>query len=234
MTFGHFLNEAQTNELLSNGQHSPNQQVTVSQVITDQPLIEKSQHLEATIQSGQLVEYCNYKVENAANENQANVWKFIMATFSQNKSKAFVDLLGFDDENVEAKIERVLSKEEKTEHASTEPLNSQLNESLNLYDSSSSAFDHIDLNQKSSDVDEFAQIARSFSPIDLKFESEIEATISDSLLLGRYKTVVDLCIQENRFTDAILVASFFDKDLFAQVQKLYLDKNKNKFTKVNH
>jgi hypothetical protein len=56
--------------------------------------------------------------------------------------------------------------------------------------------------------------------------------IAESLVLGRYETVVNLCIQENRYTDAILVASFFDKDLFAKTQQLYFQNNKTKFTKV--
>ena len=221
MTFGRFLNEAQSHELIAaGGQLNPNQRVSVSQVVTDQALVERAQHLEATLQSGQLAEFCNYKVENAQSEKQASVWRFIQATFNADKNKSFLQLLGFDEQTLSEKIDRVSVKEELKSDLANEFENS-----IKLNDS---AFDKNELAK-----DEFAQIARSFSPLELDAgDDSVEAVISDNLLLGRYHTVVDLCIQQNRFTDAILVASFFDKDLLAKVQKTYFNKNKNKFTKV--
>lgn len=62
---------------------------------------------------------------------------------------------------------------------------------------------------------------------------DTENLITELLLLGRYETVVDLLIQENRFTDAILIANFFDKNLLAKTQQRYFRHfNKNKFSNV--
>ena len=56
--------------------------------------------------------------------------------------------------------------------------------------------------------------------------------ISELLLLGRFESAVDICVQENRFTDALLIANFFDQKLFLKVQQNYFTKNANKFSSV--
>jgi hypothetical protein len=43
---------------------------------------------------------------------------------------------------------------------------------------------------------------------------------------------VDICVQENRFTDALLIANFFDQKLFIKVQQNYFKSNPNKFSSV--
>jgi protein transport protein SEC31 len=53
------------------------------------------------------------------------------------------------------------------------------------------------------------------------------------LLLGRYDIAVELCVQEDRFTEAILIANFFDKNLLQKTQQRYFRKHKNKFSNVN-
>lgn len=52
--------------------------MTINQVITDPELVEKSQHLEAALHTSNLLEYCNYKIESAADETQSSIWKFIL------------------------------------------------------------------------------------------------------------------------------------------------------------
>lgn len=56
--------------------------------------------------------------------------------------------------------------------------------------------------------------------------------ISKLLLLGKYEIAVEMCIQEDRFTEAVLIANCFDKDLLAKTQKRFFKNHKNKFTNV--
>lgn len=64
---------------------------------------------------------------------------------------------------------------------------------------------------------------------------DIDNLITELLLIGRYENVVDLCIQEERFTDAILIGNFFDRNLLEKAQRAYFrHQNKNKFSNVMH
>jgi hypothetical protein len=84
------------------------------------------------------------------------------------------------------------------------------------------------------DDDTFSDIARSLSPVNLSFDSDVDSLTSELLILGHYEKVVDLLIQEGRFTDAILIANFFDKNLFVKTQQAYFRHNaKNKFSNVS-
>ena len=62
---------------------------------------------------------------------------------------------------------------------------------------------------------------------------DIDNIISESLALGNVGAVVQLCIKEKRFTEAILVASCFDdKELFSKAQRAFFQNNENKFSKL--
>ena len=58
--------------------------------------------------------------------------------------------------------------------------------------------------------------------------------LSESLALGNVEAVVDLCIKESRYTEAILIANCFDnKQLLAKVQRhFFQSNNNNKFAKL--
>ncbi len=55
-----------------------NQRITISQVVTDSELVEKAQYLESILKTGNLNEYCNYKIEIAESENESIIWRFIL------------------------------------------------------------------------------------------------------------------------------------------------------------
>jgi protein transport protein SEC31 len=62
---------------------------------------------------------------------------------------------------------------------------------------------------------------------------ETDNLLCESLLSGQYELAVDLCISENRYTDAILIASFAGKDLLTRTQERYFkNKIRNNFSRV--
>lgn len=61
----------------------------------------------------------------------------------------------------------------------------------------------------------------------------MENLLGESLLLGNVGALIDLCIKEKRFAEAILLASAFDdKDLFLKAQNSFFQNNESKFSKV--
>jgi hypothetical protein len=144
-------------------------------------------------------------------------------------------LLGFDEESLDAKTNEFLNSSLNDEHESSQDI---LNSNLNLNGGSFSVHQQNKIRTKSAiqandNDDTFNDIARSLSPVNLRFDKDVENLISELLVLGQYEKVVDLLIQENRFTDAILIANFFDKNLLAKTQQIYFRQNsKNKFLNV--
>ena len=220
VTFASQLNSQEQDQSVLN-----TQRVFINQVVTDSELVTNSQYLESTLQTGNLVEYCNYKIDLAEqNPAEQHVWRYIQASFSDNKCEKFTQLLGFDNQSLTSKLDLVLEKKPAQENG----LDKQFEEGLHLnngYDDSN-VFDQISLNNKSGDVKEP-------QPINLSFDNDIENLLGESLMLGNVSALVDLCIKEKRFAEAILLASSFDdKDLFLKAQNSFFQNNESKFSKV--
>ena len=189
--------------------------------------------METALQNGQLTDYCTNKIESAENDHQKQIWKFILATFEKNKNEKFLNLLGFGPSHFEKLI-------------NTDKRNNSLNNSYN--GGENLGLDGLSINgtaktngernghgASEADADDnqsvFDEISKTKSPIDFNFENDTDNLLSQQLMLGNYDQVVDVCMKENRFAEAVLVASFFDHELLIKVQKTYFKNNRqNKFT----
>lgn len=139
----------------------------INQVVTDSDLVSNSQYLESTLQTGNLVEYCNYKIDLAEqNLSEQHIWRYIQASFTDNKYEKFTQLLGFDSQELRSKLDLVLDK--KSEQVNGDDLDKQLSEQLNLSNGFDSAnvFDQISLNNNQQE--ETVHVAQK---IDLNFDN---------------------------------------------------------------
>ena len=174
MTFGKFTNENQAVGTETLDQTHLNKRITLSQVITDSDLVEKSTHLSNALQTGNVHEYCNYKIESASNDTQSSIWKFIQATFSSNKNVTFAELLGFTNESLNEKISALLKKsnidhDDDDDDEINKSINGDVNEHLHTLNlnggTTNSLFGKENLNSE-----DFNEAARSFSPVNLTFK----------------------------------------------------------------
>jgi protein transport protein SEC31 len=220
------LLQQQSERLRSNSAFSE-QQVHINQVTTDAVLVENSHYLENTLQTGNFVEYCNYKIEQSTsmnNETQTEIWKFIHASFSANntdKNNRFIQLLGFTFDNVKDKINSFIKNTKTNGIINTNAIEDNF-DSLNLKDHSTVQTNG---HQSHQGDDAFSQLGRSLSPVNFRFDNQIENTICEGLLLGQYESVIDLCIKENRFIDALLIANTFDANLINKIQTSYFNRH---------
>lgn len=87
--------------------------------------------------------------------------------------------------------------------------------------------------EENADENAFDDIARSVSPVNLHFNNQTENLVTELLLLGKYENVVDILVEEERFTEAIIISNFFDQNLFQKTQQRYFRHYyKNKFSNV--
>lgn len=70
------------------------------------------------------------------------------------------------------------------------------------------------------------------SSINFNFFKEIETLLSRCIMLGQFETAVDLCLSEQRYTDALLLAQLGGQELLYKTQKRYFEKIQTSTTKV--
>ncbi|XP_055087877.1 protein transport protein Sec31A [Periophthalmus magnuspinnatus] len=99
---------------LDNGKPNPQQPnshvVHVSQVVTETDLLKRSNQLQDTISSGQFLEFCQGKINLAENEFEKTVWSFLKANFDSDSRSRFLELLGYNKEELALKISAALTE----------------------------------------------------------------------------------------------------------------------------
>ncbi|XP_065770462.1 protein transport protein Sec31A isoform X20 [Muntiacus reevesi] len=87
------------------------QHVFISQVVTEEELLCRSEQLQQAVQSQGFVGYCQRKVDAAQTEFERSVWSFLKVNFEDDSRGKYLELLGYRKEDLGKK----LIKEEKQE-----------------------------------------------------------------------------------------------------------------------
>lgn len=66
----------------------------------------------------------------------------------------------------------------------------------------------------------------------LPLSADTDGLLSQALLLGELGSAVELCLKEERFADAIILAQAGGTDLLKQTQERYLAKRQTKISSV--
>ncbi|KAM6902821.1 protein transport protein Sec31A [Xenentodon cancila] len=84
--------------------------VHVSQVVTETAFLKRSEKLQATLSSSSFVDFCQEKIDATANEFEKTVWCFLKANFESDIRSKYLELLGYDKEELALKISAALEE----------------------------------------------------------------------------------------------------------------------------
>ncbi|XP_020504336.2 protein transport protein Sec31A isoform X3 [Labrus bergylta] len=84
--------------------------VHVSQVVTETDFLKRSDQLQATLSAGSFVDFCQGKIDAAENEFERTVWSFLKVNFESDIRSKYLELLGYNKEELAAKISAALEE----------------------------------------------------------------------------------------------------------------------------
>lgn len=191
--------------------------VTVSQVVTDEDLVKRSNELENVLAQGNFADYCRQKADETTDQHQRYLWYFLKANFEQNPRAEMLNLLGYQPEEISAKYSQFIKKDDPVS-----PLTDQVSQ---LSTDPNSVFDS------------FGQHNGVASPkkqtsFKLNTGNDSEGLICGALLTGNIEAAVDLCMDAGRTSDAIILAMTGGSELLARTQYRYLRDNDNYISNV--
>jgi protein transport protein SEC31 len=306
------------------------QQLHISQVVTERDFLSRSDALERAIMGGQLVEFCDTKIEQETDPKEKLLWQFLKSNFHDEPRMQFLNLLGYNPQEIAEKITTLLTEKpdaavgvdaqelaSKIEQLKVDavsldggsgpnsiPIETKTPDSdANLLDEpeaeETSTPDLLDVSSgyvvpdstpangaattdvfqtlagadsafasQGSDLfdaiaegtlppqDQFDDIAAAPEPepepvvevpavveepvVELapepKFtiptDNEMDGLICQALLAGNFDVAVDVCFQNKRFADGLLLAIAGGTDLFVSTQKRYLDQSQSAVSKI--
>lgn len=89
-----------------------NRKVIISQVVTQPDLIQRSNELEEVLKSEQYNDYCKGKIENTTDIYRKKIWNCVAAYFGENVTKDILDLLGYNVDAMNNKLNQFISQED--------------------------------------------------------------------------------------------------------------------------
>uniref|UniRef100_UPI003AAFE2EE protein transport protein Sec31A n=1 Tax=Centroberyx gerrardi TaxID=166262 RepID=UPI003AAFE2EE len=204
-------------------------QVFVSQVTTETEFLQRSRELQAALQSGSFTNYCQAKIQNAASDAEQDIWKFLLVNFEDEARVKFLRLLGFSKDELEKKISKCLGKNLQPNGHGVDA--KDLAEKMQLLSTErsdeASAAAEITTSGSASPSDFFSQIPKENSNFQIPVSSDTDGLISQALLVGNFEGAVDLCLNDGRYAEAILLSISGGEELLKKTQQRYLDKQKN-------
>ncbi|XP_048075162.1 protein transport protein Sec31B isoform X16 [Ursus arctos] len=171
--------------------------VFISQVITESEFLRRSTELREALGSGNLLNYCQNKIEQTPLQSEKMLWQFLKVTLEEDSRMKFLKLLGYSKDELQKKTSKHI-----TEEASA----------------SSSFFDEL--------------VPQNMAPWEIPITEDTDGLLSQALLLGELRPAVELCLKEERFADAIILAQAGGADLLKQTQECYWAKKKTRISSL--
>ncbi|TRY83273.1 hypothetical protein DNTS_032525 [Danionella cerebrum] len=200
--------------------------VHISQVVTETEFLDRSNQLQATLTAGNFLEYCQSKTEAAHNEFEKTVWSFLKVNFEEDARLKYLELLGYEKEEIALKIKKESPVEQEETPSTTEP--SDLDD-IPFEDEEEPAIEETEVTPApTSDV---SNLKVSQGKV-LRDATDIDGLITQALLTGDYEAAVNLCLHDDRMADGIILAIAGGPELLAKTQKKYFAKTQSKISKL--
>lgn len=199
---------------------SRNSKVSISTFAVDSGIGAATTKFEDALKGGDLSSICRSRIEEAKSDEEKADWTAIQTLISQNPRQHLLRYLGFDNMSEEAS--------NKPGGADDEPEFAQRNGTANAEQkrSSSTFFDN------STDGDSFlahlaaSKGARTNNPFSIYSGSETDAEkqITRALMVGAFEKALDICLKENRMSDAFMIAICGGQKCIDKAQTAYFTK----------
>ncbi|XP_037789138.1 protein transport protein Sec31A-like isoform X12 [Penaeus monodon] len=201
--------------------------VAISQVVTEEKLVERSVQLENALSQSQLGPYCQAKAEAAAKPSDQVLWKFIGANFEMAPRTHYMSLLGYNSSQVSDKVRPPVPA---ADGVAAEVLADKM-ENLGTNDGSTSSldpseqFEMIASAQSFDKTPELEEMEPEVETKPSKVELNVEETsgsneglITQALLVGDLESAVELCVKDKHFTHALTLAAHAGQELYAKTR----------------
>lgn len=181
-----------------------------------------TQSFEKALGEGNLESICESRIAEATTDEEKADWKVIQTLISNNPRKELVEYLGFSSDSDETADG--LAKLGITDGTAEQSTETQSNGTATTKSNRLSAFF-----DNSAEGDSFlsdlaaTKGAKTNNPFQIYTgqESEPDRRITRALMLGQFDKALDVCLQEDRLSDAFMIAICGGQTCIEKAQKAY-------------
>lgn len=197
--------------------------MSIAPFSVDSDVSAATEKFQEALATGDLAAICEERMQDARTEEEKADWKVMETLVGDNPRAKIVEYLGFKEEELLANG----SAKEPTDTEKEEAVKSEDDVSKEKKNGVSDFFDGGD-----GEGDDFlanvtaTKGAKTDKPFHLFSDSDtaVEKDITWVLMLGNFSKACDICLAEERFADAFLIANCGSQELVDKVQAAYLAK----------
>ena len=197
--------------------------VRVSSFAIDDAIASSTQAFEAALKEKNISSICESKISEAVFDTEKADWKVIRTLTSKSPRKDLVDYLGLSsqDDETEDGVPKLTTNglKDAESQGSNQPSASKSNRLSAFFDNSADG---------DSFLSELAATkgAKTNNPFQLYSgsESESDRRITRALQLGDFDKALDICLQEDRLSDAFMIAICGGQQCIEKAQKAYFNR----------
>lgn len=177
------------------GDASRSSKISISTFAVDPSIHQTTKQFEEALQKGEFVDICESKIAEAKTEEEKADWRVIETLASGNSRKQLIEYLGLSDD-------KLGSEDTDAKDTSTQP-----NGTTKTKDDAS-FFDDADAGDSFLSNLAATKGARTNNPFQMYTgnESDADRSITRALTLGSFEKALDICLKEDRLSDAFMIA----------------------------
>lgn len=206
----------------STSETSKRSMIRISTFAIDDGIVSSTQSFEAALKENDLNKICESRVADAKFDSEKADWRVIKNLTSTNPRKNLLDYLGFasqHDEAADGVSQLSVNGSKEDPDAPKEPSAPKSNRLSAFFDNSTDGDNFLS---------ELAATkgAKTNNPFQLYTgsESDSDRRITRALILGKFEKALDICLQEDRMSDAFMVAICGGQNCIEKAQKVYFNR----------
>ena len=193
----------------------------ISTFLVDAGVGTSTEAFEKALKQNDLSSICQNKISEAKTEAEKADWEVIKTLTAENPRKALVDHLGFstsEDEAADGISKLAINGDRTNEAKSNDPSIPKSNRLSAFFENTGESDGFL------SDL-AATKGAKTNSPFQVYSgtESESDRRITRALLLGQFEKALDVCLQEERMSDAFMIAICGGSQCIEKAQKAYFN-----------
>ena len=198
--------------------------IRISTFAVDAGVGTSTETFESALKQNDLKSICESKLTASTSIEEKADWKVIETLTSANPRKGLIEYLGFssmEDEAADGISKLSVNGDEKDELTTSQHSGSAAGKTNRL----SAFFDNADSDSFLADL-AATKGAKTNSPFQVYTgqESEADRRITHALLLGQFEKALAVCLEENRMSDAFMIAICGGQKCIDKAQKAYFNK----------
>ncbi|QSL65612.1 hypothetical protein MERGE_002925 [Pneumocystis wakefieldiae] len=199
-------------------------------IVEELSIIDDANNFEEILKKNEIKTYCQKKVQETNDPFQRRVWEVLFILLHENSRDKFIDFLGFKKDSIETevldKVREISISKTKDAADNQETIKSKEENLENLFKKHDTNADFFQLRTSDSDKSLFSHLQALNEPFSIfkDSDSELDKVITKSIFLGQFDKAVDLCLQEDRLSDALIFSFCGGKECQRRAQRAYFRK----------